>query len=159
MFKIFYPLGVFNFEEPSNKDAPFVSSHLLFEPQSHPGQNRDLLARHLGWHPLCLHPTRGEATSARILAQCQKWKADWLILAGYMRILTLPLIQAYPKHILNIHPSLLPRWRGASPVQRSLEAGDNPVGVTVLYTVSAMDARCATILCDASPLRPRTSEA
>jgi methionyl-tRNA formyltransferase len=46
-----------------------------------------------------------------------------------------------PKHgTLNIHPSLLPRWRGASPVQRSLEAGDNPVGVTVLFTVSKMDA-------------------
>lgn len=41
---------------------------------------------------------------------------------------------------MNIHPSLLPRWRGASPVQRSLEAGDNPVGVTVLFTVSKMDA-------------------
>lgn len=41
---------------------------------------------------------------------------------------------------LNIHPSLLPRWRGASPVQRSLEAGDNPVGVSVLFTVSKMDA-------------------
>jgi methionyl-tRNA formyltransferase len=34
----------------------------------------------------------------------------------------------------------LPRWRGASPVQRSLEAGDNPVGVSVLFTVSKMDA-------------------
>ena len=41
---------------------------------------------------------------------------------------------------MNIHPSLLPRWRGASPVQRSLEAGDNPVGVTVLFTVAKMDA-------------------
>lgn len=41
---------------------------------------------------------------------------------------------------MNIHPSLLPRWRGASPVQRSLEAGDNPVGVSVLFTVSKMDA-------------------
>ena len=41
---------------------------------------------------------------------------------------------------MNIHPSLLPKWRGASPVQRSLEAGDNPIGVTVLYTVSKMDA-------------------
>jgi methionyl-tRNA formyltransferase len=41
---------------------------------------------------------------------------------------------------INIHPSLLPRWRGASPVQRSLEAGDNPVGVTLLFTVSKMDA-------------------
>ena len=41
---------------------------------------------------------------------------------------------------MNIHPSLLPRWRGASPVQRSLEAGENPVGVSVLFTVSKMDA-------------------
>jgi methionyl-tRNA formyltransferase len=41
---------------------------------------------------------------------------------------------------INVHPSLLPRWRGASPVQRSLEAGDNPVGVTLLFTVSKMDA-------------------
>jgi methionyl-tRNA formyltransferase len=41
---------------------------------------------------------------------------------------------------VNIHPSLLPKWRGASPVQRSLEAGDNPVGVTVLFTISKMDA-------------------
>jgi len=41
---------------------------------------------------------------------------------------------------VNIHPSLLPRWRGASPVQRSLQAGDNPVGVSVLFTVSKMDA-------------------
>ncbi|KAL7544945.1 hypothetical protein ACHAWF_012270, partial [Thalassiosira exigua] len=41
---------------------------------------------------------------------------------------------------LNIHPSLLPRWRGSSPVQHSLEAGDNPVGVLVLFMVSKMDA-------------------
>ena len=41
---------------------------------------------------------------------------------------------------VNIHPSLLPRWRGASPVQRSLEAGDEVLGVSVLYTVSKMDA-------------------
>ena len=41
---------------------------------------------------------------------------------------------------VNIHPSLLPRWRGASPVQRSLEAGDQPLGVSVLFTVSKMDA-------------------
>lgn len=41
---------------------------------------------------------------------------------------------------LNIHPSLLPRWRGASPIQRSLEAGDEEVGVSVLWTVAKMDA-------------------
>ena len=45
-----------------------------------------------------------------------------------------------PRGTLNIHPSLLPRYRGAAPVQRSLEAGDEVTGVTVAYTVQAMDA-------------------
>ena len=48
---------------------------------------------------------------------------------------------AIPKHgTMNVHPSLLPRWRGAAPLQRSLEAGDAEVGVTVLRTVLKMDA-------------------
>ena len=49
-------------------------------------------------------------------------------------------VAGFMKGTVNIHPSILPRWRGASPVQRSLEAGDNPVGVSVLFTVSKMDA-------------------
>lgn len=59
------------------------------------------------------------------------------------RCIVLYLFTCLPSLLLgtvNIHPSLLPRWRGASPVQRSLEAGDNPVGVSVLFTVSKMDA-------------------
>jgi hypothetical protein len=52
----------------------------------------------------------------------------------------------HPRHshgrygTLNIHPSLLPRYRGASPVQRTLEAGDPETGVSVLFTVLKMDA-------------------
>eukprot|EP00913_Durusdinium_trenchii_P024405 g22912.t1 len=41
---------------------------------------------------------------------------------------------------VNLHPSLLPRWRGASPVQRCLVAGDTETGITILYTVPKMDA-------------------
>lgn len=67
-------------------------------------------------------------------------KPDLCITAAYGQYLTKRFL-ALPKFgTLNIHPSLLPRWRGSSPVQRSLEAGDNPVGVSVLFTVSAMDA-------------------
>ncbi|KAL7477434.1 hypothetical protein ACHAW6_003239 [Cyclotella cf. meneghiniana] len=67
-------------------------------------------------------------------------KPDLCITAAYGQYLPKRFL-ALPKFgTLNIHPSLLPRWRGSSPVQRSLEAGDNPVGVTVLFTVSAMDA-------------------
>jgi len=68
------------------------------------------------------------------------YKPDLCITAAYGQYLPKRFL-AIPKYgTLNIHPSLLPRWRGASPVQRSLEAGDNPVGVSVLFTVSKMDA-------------------
>ena len=68
------------------------------------------------------------------------YKPDLCITAAYGQYLPKRFL-AIPKYgTLNIHPSLLPRWRGASPVQRSLEAGDNPIGVSVLFTVSKMDA-------------------
>jgi methionyl-tRNA formyltransferase len=70
----------------------------------------------------------------------QTYKPDLCITAAYGQYLPKRFLKIPKFGTLNIHPSLLPRWRGASPVQRSLEAGDNPVGVTVLFTVSKMDA-------------------
>ena len=67
-------------------------------------------------------------------------RPDLCITAAYGQYLPKRFLATPVCGTVNIHPSLLPRWRGASPVQRSLEAGDNPVGVTVLYTVSKMDA-------------------
>jgi methionyl-tRNA formyltransferase len=67
-------------------------------------------------------------------------KPDLCITAAYGQYLPKRFLSTPTFGTVNIHPSLLPRWRGASPVQRSLEAGDNPVGVTVLFTVSKMDA-------------------
>jgi len=70
----------------------------------------------------------------------QIYKPDLCITAAYGQYLPKRFLKIPKFGTLNIHPSLLPRWRGASPVQRSLEAGDNPVGVSVLFTVSKMDA-------------------
>ena len=67
-------------------------------------------------------------------------KPDLFITAAYGQYLPKRFLATPSLGTVNIHPSLLPKWRGASPVQRSLEAGDNPIGVTVLYTVSKMDA-------------------
>jgi len=67
-------------------------------------------------------------------------RPDLCITAAYGQYLPKRFLGLPKFGTLNIHPSLLPRWRGASPVQRSLEAGDNPVGVSVLFTVSKMDA-------------------
>lgn len=49
-----------------------------------------------------------------------------------------PLLSAYP--MLNVHPSLLPRWRGAAPIERAIEAGDAETGVTIMQPVMEMDA-------------------
>jgi methionyl-tRNA formyltransferase len=67
-------------------------------------------------------------------------RPDVCITAAYGQYLPQRFLAIPPCGTVNIHPSLLPRWRGASPVQRSLQAGDNPVGVTVLFTVRHMDA-------------------
>lgn len=67
-------------------------------------------------------------------------RPDLCITAAYGQYLPKRFLATPSLGTVNIHPSLLPKWRGASPVQRSLQAGENPLGVTILYTVSKMDA-------------------
>lgn len=68
------------------------------------------------------------------------FQPDICITAAYGQYLPKRFLAVPKLGTINIHPSLLPRWRGASPVQRSLEAGDDIIGVSILYTVSKMDA-------------------
>ena len=67
-------------------------------------------------------------------------RVDLVCLAGYMRLLTPTLVQAFPGRILNIHPSLLPAYRGVAPVERQLRAGAAHTGVSVHAMVDAFDA-------------------
>lgn len=66
-------------------------------------------------------------------------KADVAVVAAYGLILPLPILQAYPLGCLNIHASLLPRWRGAAPIQRCIEAGDTKGGVTIMQVAEGLD--------------------
>ena len=66
--------------------------------------------------------------------------ADIAVVAAYGLILPLPIIEAFPKGCINIHGSLLPRWRGAAPIQRAIEAGDDKSGITIMNIVPALDA-------------------
>lgn len=66
--------------------------------------------------------------------------ADISIVAAYGLILPTEVIKACPLGCLNVHASLLPRWRGAAPIQRSIEAGDAQSGVTIMRVVEALDA-------------------
>ncbi|SNR79037.1 methionyl-tRNA formyltransferase [Methylobacillus rhizosphaerae] len=79
---------------------------------------------------------KDEAVQARIAAE----EADALVVAAYGLIIPTAVLNM-PRHgCFNIHASLLPRWRGAAPIQRSLLAGDQETGVTIMEVVPALDA-------------------
>ena len=66
-------------------------------------------------------------------------KADVAVIAAYGLILPKPILEAFPLGCLNIHASLLPRWRGAAPIQRAIEAGDKVGGVTIMQMAEGLD--------------------
>lgn len=65
--------------------------------------------------------------------------ADIAVVAAYGLILPRPILDAYPLGCINIHASLLPRWRGAAPIQRCIEAGDKKSGVTIMQVAEGLD--------------------
>lgn len=66
--------------------------------------------------------------------------ADVLMVASYGEILRTDVLELCPHGALNVHGSLLPRWRGASPIQRAIAAGDAETGVSIQRMVLALDA-------------------
>ena len=74
-----------------------------------------------------------------LAGEVQLWQADAVILAGFMRILTPIFIQPFSGRLLNVHPSLLPRYPGLHTHQRALDAGDSQGGVTVHFVTLELD--------------------
>ena len=62
-----------------------------------------------------------------------------LVVVAYGRILPASLLRAAPRGAINVHASLLPRWRGAAPIQRALLAGDAETGVTIMQMAESLD--------------------
>jgi phosphoribosylglycinamide formyltransferase-1 len=72
-------------------------------------------------------------------SKLKKYNLDLIILAGFMRILTSDFVEAFAGRILNIHPSLLPKYRGLQTHQKALDAGDKNAGATVHFVTSKLD--------------------
>ncbi len=81
-----------------------------------------------------------KASDSNFLKELSDLQPDLCITAAYGNYLPMKFLKIPKYGTLNIHPSLLPKYRGASPVQRSLINGDQVVGVSVLYTVKEMDS-------------------
>lgn len=68
-----------------------------------------------------------------------QFSPDLLVLAGFMRILTPEFVKHYSGRMLNIHPSLLPKYRGLNTHQRAIDAGEAEHGVTVHFVTEELD--------------------
>jgi len=69
----------------------------------------------------------------------QRWSADVMVVAAYGLLLPQSILQTPRLGCINIHASLLPRWRGAAPIQRAIAAGDAESGVTIMQMEAGLD--------------------
>ena len=91
-------------------------------------------ARELGLEVDQPDDVNSEEARARIAAA----RPDAVLVCAFGALLKEPLLSDY--EMLNVHPSLLPRWRGAAPVERAIEAGDEVTGVSIMRPTAELDA-------------------
>jgi methionyl-tRNA formyltransferase len=86
--------------------------------------------------PVCQPP---KLRAPEVVAELTATPLDVLVVAAYGLILPQPVL-AWPRYgCLNIHASLLPRWRGAAPIARAIEAGDEETGITIMQMDAGLD--------------------
>ena len=76
----------------------------------------------------------------RLVALLKNAGVGWVVLAGWMRMIKAPLLEAYPCRTINIHPSLLPAFPGLEAWKQALAAGVKETGCTVHYVDAGMDS-------------------
>ncbi|WP_428033592.1 phosphoribosylglycinamide formyltransferase [Amphritea sp.] len=80
-----------------------------------------------------------ESFDAAMIKAIDAYQPDLIVLAGFMRILTADFVRHYRGRMFNIHPSLLPKYKGLHTHQRALEAGDSQHGCTVHFVTEELD--------------------
>jgi methionyl-tRNA formyltransferase len=96
-----------------------------------------------------IQPDDVNAEEARTAIEAARPEA--VLICSYGALVREPLLSAHD--MLNVHPSLLPRWRGAAPIERAIEAGDEETGVTIMRPTAELDAG-PICLQRAEPIRP-----
>ena len=102
------------------------------------------LADNLGIPTTVIHEPKfrtrlSEDVESRLVEELQASGAELIVLAGYMRLVKSPLLEAFPRRIINIHPSLLPSFPGLEAWRQALTAGVKITGCTVHFVDSGMD--------------------
>lgn len=99
-----------------------------------------------------------EAFDQAVAQQLQPWQPDLIVLAGFMRILSAAFVQRFSGQMINIHPSLLPAYRGQHTHQRVLQTGDRYHGCSVHFVTPELDAG-AVIAQSVLPVLPGDDQA
>ena len=94
-----------------------------------------------------------ENLDREIIAVLKAYGVDWVIMAGWMRIITQVLLDGYPDRVINIHPSLLPSFKGIRAIEQALEAKVKITGCTVHLVSLEVDSG-AIIMQAAVPVLP-----
>jgi methionyl-tRNA formyltransferase len=122
-------------------DSPHHPALVVTRPDRPKGRGRKLspppaadAARALGIEVLQPESVNSDEARAAITAA----EPEIVCICAYGALLKEPLLSEHP--MLNVHPSLLPRWRGAAPIERAIEAGDEETGVSIMRPVAEMDA-------------------
>tara|TARA_R110000772_G_scaffold114441_8_gene218965 strand:+ start:38048 stop:38698 length:651 start_codon:yes stop_codon:yes gene_type:complete len=105
-------------------------------------------AKQAGIATACIDHTQfasRDAFDAELQVCIDSYDADLVVLAGFMRILTPGFVRHYLGRLINIHPSLLPKYPGLHTHQRALDAGDREAGATVHFVTEELDGGPAII--------------
>lgn len=102
-------------------------------------------------HPASLKGAEEQAALAAL-------DSDVAVVVAYGLILPQAVLDMPAQGCLNIHASLLPRWRGAAPIQRAIMAGDEKTGVCIMRMEAGLDTG-PVLLCEATPIRPEDTAA
>ena len=80
------------------------------------------------------------AADRKIVAELRRRGCEYVIMAGYMRMVREPLLEAFPNRVVNLHPALLPSFPGAHAIAEAYERGGKVTGVTVHFANADYDA-------------------
>lgn len=108
-----------------------------------PGAYALIRARKAKVPVLCLSPkdfAGREEFDRAVLAHLKEHRIDFIVLAGYMRLLSAHFIRQYRGRIINIHPSLLPAFKGTHGIRDAFNHGVKVTGVTVHFVIEDLDA-------------------
>jgi methionyl-tRNA formyltransferase len=135
-------------------DSPHRPTLVVTPPDRRQGRGRKVkpppaavAAGELGLELLKAENVNDEGALERIRAVAP----EAVVVCAFGQLIREPLLSEYP--MLNVHPSLLPRWRGAAPIERAIMAGDETTGVCVMRLTEGLDSG-PVALCEETPIDP-----